>query len=327
MPAVEIPMEGLVFPLGTYVQLDDGTSFGQFSYGKEGIIKIEAAGTAQGEDGKIEPVYKIEFNLTSKDGFTLKGSYTGVIPITDASDDKSDDDGTSTLERDYDMDLSKIKKAHYYTSDQVYIQGIGYKPISSYGCGLQFINIGIEWVGDHLEDFVDREPGGDIVRVELTTEPGKENEITPGTYEVTEQRWTAYIKPGVMMRGIMLDGGLHGSRWMHQTYSMWGDDNKIFEYMDGHALLYDGQVTITKVEGEGKENWYRFEVDGICVRKHHVRGTWEGPVVSQTGRAAAEKDHLEPPRLLRRLPAPSVPMSRLAEELPGIMFRKAGMTE
>ncbi len=38
MPAVEIPMEGLVFPLGTYVQLDDGTSFGQFSYGKEGII-------------------------------------------------------------------------------------------------------------------------------------------------------------------------------------------------------------------------------------------------------------------------------------------------
>lgn len=77
------------------------------------------------EDGKIEPVYKIEFNLTSKDGFTLNGSYTGVIPITDASDDKSDDDGTSTLERDYDMDLSKIKKAHYYTSDQVYIQGIG----------------------------------------------------------------------------------------------------------------------------------------------------------------------------------------------------------
>ena len=70
-----------------------------------------------------------------------------------------------------------------------------------------------------------------------------------------------------------------------------------------------------------------FEVDGICVRKHHVRGTWEGPVVSQTGRAAAEKDHLEPPRLLRRLPAPSVPMSRLAEELPGVMFQKAGMTE
>ena len=326
MPAVEIPMEGLVFPLGTYVQLDDGTSFGQFSYGKEGIIKIEAAGTAQGEDGKIEPVYKIEFNLTSKDGFTLKGSYTGVIPITDASDDKSDDDGTSTLERDYDMDLSKIKKAHYYTSDQVYIQGIGYKPISSYGCGLQFINIGIEWVGDHLEDFVDREPGGDIIRLELVTEPGKENEITPGTYEVTEQRWPAFIKPGVMMRGIMLNGVLSGSRWMHQIAKI-GDDNKVFEYMDAHALLYDGQVTITKVEGEGKENWYRFEFDGICVRKHHVRGTWEGPVVSQTGRAAAEKDHLEPPRLLRRLPAPSVPMSRLAEELPGIMFRKSGMTE
>lgn len=97
--------------------------------------------------------------------------------------------------------------------------------------------------------------------------------------------------------------------------------------MDAHALLYGGQVTISKVEGEGKENWYRFEVDGICVRKHHVRGTWEGPVVSQTGRAAAEKDHLEPPRLLRRLPAPSVPMSRLAEDCRASCSSRAGMTE
>lgn len=317
MPAVEIPLEGMVFPLGTYVQLDDGTSFGQFSYAKEGTIKIESAGDSG---------YSIAFDLVSKDGYSIKGSYTGTIPITDASDDKPTDDGTSTLERDYDMDLSKIKAAHYYTSDQIYIQGIGDKPISSYNCGLQFINIGIESVGDRLEDFVDRDPGGDIIRLELVTEPGKENEITPGTYEVTEQRWPEFIKPGVMMRGIMLNGALSSSRWMHQIAKI-GDDNKVFEYMDAHALLYGGQVTITKVEGEGKDNWYRFEVDGICVRKHHVRGTWEGPVVSQTGRAVAEKDHLEPPRLLRRLPAPSVPMSRLAEELPGIMFRKAGMTE
>lgn len=319
MPAVEIPMEGLVFPLGTYVQLDDGTPFGQFSYGKEGTIKIEDTGTTQVENGKDEPVYKIEFNLTSKDGFTLKGSYTGVIPVTDASNDKSDDDGTSTLERDYDMDLSKITKAHYYTWDQVYIQGLGYKPISSYGCGLQFINIG------KTTDFSDRIPGGDIVRMELVTEPGKENEITPGTYEVTEQRWPAYIKPGVMMRGIMLAGDLHGSRWMHQYPKEIGD--QIYEYMDGHALFYGGQVTITKVEGEGRENWYRFELDGICVRKHHVRGTWEGPVVSQTELATAEKDHLEPPGLLRRLSAPKVSMSRLAERLPNVMFQKAGMTE
>ena len=175
---------------------------------------------------------------------------------------------------------------------------------------------------------MDREPGGDIVRVELTTEPGKENEITPGTYEVTEQRWPAYIKPGVMMRGIMLDGGLHGSRWMHQYYAEWGEDHKVFEYMDGHALFYDGHVTITKVEGEGKDNWYRFEFDAICVRKHHVRGTWEGPIVSQTtGSAAAGKSTLEPPRLLRRLPAPKVSMSRLTEKLPDVMFQKTEMTE
>lgn len=319
MPAIEIPYGGMVFPLGTYVHMDDGTNYGKFSYGKEGTIKIEDAGTSEGEDGRSEPKYKIEFNLTSKDGFTLKGSYTGVIPITDASDDKSDDDGSSTLERDYDMDLSKIKKAHYYTSDQIYIQGIGYRPVSTYKCGLQFINIG------KVTDVSDREPGGDIVRMELVTEPGKENEITPGTYEVTEQRWPEFIKPGVMMRGIMLAGDLHGSRWMHQYTKA---DNPSIEYMDGHALFYGGKVTITKVEGEDKDNWYRFEFDATCVRKHHVRGEWVGPVVSQTASdAAVEKDHLEPPRLLRRLPAPKVSMSRLAEKLPDVMFRKAGMTE
>lgn len=320
MPAVEIPVSGMVFPFGTSVHMDDGTNYRKFSYGKEGTIKIEDAGTSEGVDGKTEPQYKIEFNLTSKDGFNIKGSYTGVIPITDQSNDKSDDDGTSTLERDYDMDLSKITKAHLYTSDRIYIQGLGYKQVSSYSCGLQFINIG------KATDFSDREPGGDIVRMELVTEPGKENVITPGTYEVTEQRWPAYIKPGVMMRGIMLAGDLHGSRWMHQYPK--DVDGQTYEYMDGHALFYGGKVTITKVEGEGKDNWYRFEFDATCVRKHHVRGTWEGPVESQTaGGAAAEKDHLEPPRLLRRLPAPKVPMSRLAEKLPDVMFRKAGMTE
>lgn len=39
MPAVEIPMEGLVFPLGTYVQLDDGTSFGTIFLRKGGHHK------------------------------------------------------------------------------------------------------------------------------------------------------------------------------------------------------------------------------------------------------------------------------------------------
>ena len=317
MPAVEVPAMGMVFPLGTYVQLDDGSSFGQFSYAKEGTIKIESAGDSG---------YSIAFDLISKDGYSLKGSYTGTIPITDESDDKSDDDGTSTLERDYDMDLTKINTAHYYTSDQIYIGGIGYKPISTYNCGLQFINIGIEVEGESLEDFKYREPGGDIIRLELVTEPGKENEITPGEYTVTPQRWPEYIKPGVMMRGIMLSGILSGSRWMHQRYTLL-EDNKVFEYMDEHALLYDGKVTITKIEGEGKENWYRFEIDGICVRKHHVRGTWEGPVMSQKERGATEKANLEPPMLLRRMAVPSVPMNRLTEELSNVMFRKSRMTK
>ena len=40
-------------------------------------------------------------------------------------------------------------------------------------------------------------------------------------------------------------------------------------------------MTITKAEGG--ENWFTFEVDGICVREHHVRGSWTGPVYRYKG--------------------------------------------
>lgn len=298
MPAVEIPLSGMVFPLGTYAQLNDGSSMGKFSYGKEGTVTISESG-----DG-----WKIEYDLVSKDGYSIKGSYEGPIEVIDESDDKSKDDGTSTLEKDYDMDLSHINTAHYYPSDKVYIQGIGYRPVSTYNVGLQFINIGLEVEADKKEDFKYRTPGGDIIRLELVTEPGKENEITPGTYEVTEQRWPEYIKPGVMMHGILAEG-VNSSRWMHQTFQE-SESGVIYEYMDGHAWIYGGQVTISKVEG--KDNWYKFEIDGICVRGHHVRGTWEGPVMDQRNRSMSESV-CEPPVSIRR-PEETIPMSRVAEE-------------
>lgn len=268
LPAIEIPMQGMVFPFGTYAQMDDGTSFGQFSYAQKGTITIE--------NGQHMNQYKITYDLESADGYKITGSYEGIIPITDASDDKNPDDGTSTLERDYDMNLSTVNTATYHVPSVVYVEGIGDKPVSTYQCGFQIINIGLEVEADYEKDFTRRKPGGDIFRMELCTEKGKENVITPGEYKVQPNRWPDYFKPGAMLPGIIRDGAFTSSRWMHQDYKV-SESGFVFEWMDGHALIYDGVVNISKVEGTDN---YKFEIDGICGRKHHVKGTWEGPVVA-----------------------------------------------
>lgn len=252
MPTVEVPMDGLVFPMGTYAQCDDGTNMGQFSYGKEGIVKI-----SESDNG-----YTIEFDLVSRDGHSIKGSYTGAVEVVDESDDNDTDDGTSSLVRDYDMDLTWIDTARIYTPSEIYVQGIGYRPVADYGCGLQIIDIGSPSGKDGNE--------GDIFRLEICVEPGKENEITPGEYLVGAERWPQYFVPGAAVKGIVLaHEGFVGTRWMH-FYESGG-----YPYMDEHALFYGGSVKISKAEEEGN---YTFEIDGTCVRKHHIRGTWTGPI-------------------------------------------------
>lgn len=282
LPAIEIPMQGMVFPFGTYAQMDDGSNFGQFSYAHKGTVTIE--------EGQHMEQYKITFDLESLDGYKITGSYEGTVPVTDASDDKDPDDGTSTLERDYDMDLSGVNTATYHVPSQVYVQGIDYQPTSNYDCGFQIINIGLEIEGEYEKDFVRRKPGGDIFRMELCTEKGKENVITPGEYKVQPDRWPDYFKPGNMLPGIVLEGAFTSSRWMHQDYKVDEKYGYVFEWMDGHALIYDGVVTISEVPG--KEGHYKFEIDGICGRKHHVRGTWEGPIEKLGGSKTSDSKNI-----------------------------------
>lgn len=259
MAAQEMSFAGVTMPIGTYAHCDDGTSYGKFSYASAGEnIKISDAGMSS--DNK--PLYKIDFNLISRDGYKIKGSYTGAIPITDVSDDKSQDDGTSTLERDYKMDLDYIVKARLYPNDQIYVTNLGYKPISEYGCGYQIIDIGSPSGKDGDE--------GDIMRIELLVEPGAEQTITPGEYMVTTDRYPASFKPGVCVRGhILADEGVTGTRWMHF------EEGK-YIVMDGHACIYGGSIVVSDA-GNGN---FTFEIKGTCVRKHNVTGTWTGPVVN-----------------------------------------------
>ena len=61
--------------------------------------------------------------------------------------------------------------------------------------------------------------------------------------------------------------------WLHYDISRPWD-----LYLDGHAAAYGGEIIVEK-SNKG-ENYYKFTIDMICVRKMHVRGTWEGPVIN-----------------------------------------------
>ena len=268
LPAMEINYYGIPMVMGSYAHYLDARgekATEKYSYGTEGEIEIIELADNAG--------FTVNYDLFSNDGYRIRGSYTGKIPVIDNSDDKGDDDGTSTLEKDYDMDLSMWDCAYVAPLNRIWVGGMGYydidgealkniKPTYPAPFGLQYVYIGLK--GDDGE--------GDRVLLELLVNDDAETYITPGTYPCTEDRFPEHFVPGHMMRGIMLEGDFASSSFVHLNEKT---------HMDQHANFYGGEVTITKAEGG--DNWFTFDIDGICVRKHHVRGSWTGPVYRYKG--------------------------------------------
>lgn len=284
LPAMEVNYYGIPMVLGSYahfLESGENENAGKYSYAETGSVTIEEAGEG----------FKVTFDFVSNDGYVIRGSYTGNIPVVDNSSDTSDDDGTSTLEKDYDLDLSIWDCAYVAPTDKVWVKGMGYFDIDgeplknlhpSYPApfGIQYVYLGLQ------SD--DRD--GDRVRLELIVNDGAEQFLAPGTYECTEERYPEYFVPGSMMKGIALEGDIGvSSSFLHYTDG-WGK-------MDQHAIFYGGAVTITKAEGG--DNWFTFDIDGICVREHHVRGSWTGPVYLFKGTDPVTEWHQEEPASVR----------------------------
>ncbi len=99
----ELEIMGMVLPIGTYVFYDDGVSdSGLYGYCTDGTITI-----AEADAGK----YKIDYDLETVTGYKVTGSYEGSVTLTDSSDDK-EDDGSSTLTEDLELDLSYLTAAN-----------------------------------------------------------------------------------------------------------------------------------------------------------------------------------------------------------------------
>lgn len=285
MATNEMEFMGMVIPVGTYAVYDDGSQTGQYLYAIDGTITIEAA---------ERNYFTITFDLVSPDGYSIKGSFTGDVPIEDMSND-NDDDGSSTLESDLDMDLSYLQKAYLAPQSEIYVPGLGTVPVSK-ACdysgveyGYQFVDIGLATgTYEPSEDYPEGKlVEGDIVRIDLLVNPGKEGYITPGKYTITPNRYPAQFKPGVAPRGYQGPDGNLGSRWELIKNAIGnGDidgDGEVeidvplnIPSVKGYACLYDGTVTITK--SDKGENWFTFEIDALDVLKHKITGTWTGPI-------------------------------------------------
>ncbi|WP_418424636.1 hypothetical protein [Alistipes sp.] len=298
-PAFEVEiMPGQFVTMGTFALYDNGTQQGQYSYAVAGDIVIR--------EGDRKNYYTIEYELQSVDGYKISGSYTGEVFLEDQSNDEKND-GSSTLESDYEMNLGYLKRADCYPQDQIWVPALGGNiPVSSIpdinppgkACGYQFFQIGTTAGTWEITDEYPLGGGrdgkgkgklveGDIIGIELLVAEGTEDKITPGVYPVTPNRYPAQFRPGVCVRGYT---GKGGTTWQFIASAIgWGYPDGYFdpEYMVANgwlnvptankfASIYGGSITVSKAEGG--DNWYTFKIDGIDVVKHKVTGSWTGPV-------------------------------------------------
>lgn len=287
---VELNAYGIVQPFGTFVHKIDGSYYGEFGYAQDGTVKISDAG-----DGNI----KIVFDLISNNGSKMKGSYEGPIEWDWQTVASGGDDGTSTLEEDYEFNLDRIKEARLVVPQQIYIGGVGYTNMNEYSrkwgsqsdgtksddIGYQYIAFGNVGANNNPDGSVN---AGDFVYIELVTAPGEERQLKPGHYTISRERWPAYFHPmnsegeGVAIKGMLLQNTVYTSHWEHHYASEGGSS-----MLDGHAYFYGGELWV-KDNGNGT---YTFDFDCTCAREHHVTGKWTGPVTGLESTTASASWH------------------------------------
>lgn len=291
MPTQEVQYMGMIIPMGVFIQYTAPDEDTKYLYGATGDIDIESIWTSSGTG------FKITFDIESVDGYVMKGSYEGKIEVTDESDDQTSDDGTSNLENDVVMDLSYIPQAYMTPQTQIVVPALP-NPIdvSQFGCGFQFIDIGLGTgtpVGTENGQ-TEYAYAGDIIRMELLMPEGNQNNITPGIYTVCPERYNGYFEPFVCPPGYATSLGFLGTRYeklYEVTGSKWVDENGNgiqepgevhadyplgISSVEDYACIKGGNVEIS-LSDKG-ENWYKFVFNFYCGREHSVSGTWEGPV-------------------------------------------------
>lgn len=283
LPASEMFILGGVVPFGTYLTYADGSQTGLYGYVTSGTVTVSVVTAETAEVGHSEiGDYRFDFDLETITGHKITGYWADYLDITWIADGDVND-GTTTLEQAKELELDYITHANMYTPGEIYVGalGDGFIPVTDIWqgdftplgepCGYQMIDIGSA-IG-FINDEGNLVPG-DVLRVELLVDEGTELYITPGTYEITPNRYPRNFKPGAAPRGYANADGINGTRLLEMERLF---ENENLSTAAGYAAIYDGTVTVS-LSDKG-ENWFKFEIAGEDVLHHKITGTWEGPVM------------------------------------------------
>ena len=317
LTGVEGVLMGGIVPWGTYAAKIENGEEVAYSFASEGSVEVSTVTRPGGQE-----YYRIEFDLMSTDGHTIKGEYVGDIIFQDVSDSDDGNDGSTNLTKSVETDLSYLPYASCLPKTEIYAGGLGTIPVESIytgklpdgtsfeqvgqPCSYQVLNIGLptgyfEFDPKYPETGLLHE--GDFISLDLLVEPGTETKITPGTYNLTSNRYPAQMKPGVCVRGFTGVAGNDGTRYQHlvniigngypygldDQFKTWLDngnpdpDNEYFQEngplnratFDLFACIYGGSVTISEPDSDGD---YTIVIDGTDVLNHTIKGSWTGPI-------------------------------------------------
>lgn len=252
-PGVEVDYMGTTIVIGCYVKQRktvNGMVSYAYSYISDGTITIEEEG-----DG----VYTFTLDCETTLGHTVKGKFTGKMPIVDLSDDDGKGSSLSTLEDDVALDLEQHKSCYVWNGGVVN------------GCQTFLVDVGSpNGRGGNTE--------GDIMRLELVLPAGTQY-IQEGNYTVMAEKYETYYQPFTLGRGrwVSASGGgtdLSGTRYMHFEEGR-------YLVMDHYAPAASGNVGITKISGvtkaEGDNDQYKIDIALMCDAQFHMDGSWSGP--------------------------------------------------
>ena len=289
-PAEEMymPLFGIVYPTGTYYAYDDGTQSGLYSYAESGTITVTEA---------VNHIYTIEFDLVSQDGYSIRGTFTGDVYLDNQSHDEKND-GSTTLETDYEMDLEYITRATLDPRQTIVVPSLSGE-ITLEECykhspgefGYQYLQLGtITYEEDPEYPVKGKLKESDLVTIELVVEKGQERTLVPGIYQVTPNRFPIRFVPGSCIRGYIGGAPIDGTCWKGVRSAIgWGYPTGYYDpdYMvaggwlniptiNEYAAIYSGSILVAKADGG--DNRFTFQINGEDVLGHTVSGTWTGPV-------------------------------------------------
>ena len=256
-----LSMMGMVLPFGTYMNQDTG-GMGHFGWADQGYIEIKEA--------SIKGTFEITFDFITDKGKHMAGKYNGTVDIKDESDDQIKDDGTSTLNGDYEMVLQHIPVARLYPRGELEVIEDAER------CSYQRIDIGSRSGWD--TEAVLKE-NGDIFSAGLITRLNEDGKLAPGRYKIVVENWPYYHKPGWAMKGGWSEvnlGDFDFTSWMSFKT---GEGYDKYLYLDGHALIKEGEIIVERNDKD-EEGVFTIKLDGYCVRKYNVTGTWKGKIIN-----------------------------------------------